>query len=127
MRFLGLDLGGKRTGVAFGDDGPGFVVALDTIVTQNENELIEAVARIVKEKKIDVLAVGLPKLLDGTEGEQAGIARALAEKIKERVKLPLVLADERFSSYGAIDKNSADSKAACEIVEVVMRQGKIHY
>jgi putative Holliday junction resolvase len=123
MRILGLDLGKRHTGVAFVDTVPGFVMALDTIKHKRTEELIEILVRIIKEKNIDALAIGLPRLLDGSEGEQADYVRCIAEEISTAVHLPIQFIDERYSSYGTTKEN-ADAKAACSIVETAMSQSR---
>ncbi len=119
--LLGLDIGKRRTGVAFADTRSGIVMALDTLHHKDEDELIESIEAIVQERKIEKLAIGIPKLLDGTEGEQASYVRALAEEIGDVTSLPFVLIDERYSSYGTTKEN-ADAKAACSILETALSQ-----
>lgn len=119
MRILGLDVGKRRTGVAFAETALGIVMALDTIKHMNTDELITILIPIIKEKRVDELAIGLPRLLDGTEGEQATYVREVADIVSDSFHLPVHFIDERFSSYGTTKEN-ADTKAACSIVEMAM-------
>lgn len=119
MRFLGLDLGKRRTGVAFADSNLQIVMALSTIHHTTPEELIEALKQIVKERKIDTIAVGLPLLLDGSEGEQALYVRKVASMITQSLHRDVEYIDERYSSVGTTKEN-ADTKAACSIVEIAM-------
>lgn len=121
MRILGLDLGKRRTGVAFADTGPGFVMALDTIKHWTTEELITALQQIITVKKVESLAIGLPRLPDGSEGEQVAYVRSVAGLIGTATQLPIQFIDERYSSYGTTKEN-ADAKAACSIVEIAMNQ-----
>ena len=121
MRILGLDLGKRRTGVAFADTRPGFVMALNTIKHTSTEGLISALQQIITDKKVESLAIGLPRLPDGSEGEQVDYVRSIAELIGSTTHLPIRFIDERYSSYGTTKEN-ADAKAACSIVEIAMSQ-----
>ncbi len=126
MHLLGLDIGTKRTGVAFADTKAGFVVALDTIHHRSVDELCSSLSPIITSKKISELVIGLPRLLDGSEGAQSRSVREAAQSIATMFSLPITFMDERYSSMNAT-KESADSKAACSIVEVVVSQRKNKY
>lgn len=126
MHLLGLDLGTRRTGVAFADTVSGFIVALDTISHKDIQELCTKLKGIIEAKKISELIIGLPRLLDGTEGSQSEIVRGFAEVLETTFMLPVTFIDERFSSMDAT-KKSADAKAACSILEVVISQRKNQY
>lgn len=121
MRILGLDLGKRRTGVAFADTGPGFVMALDTIKHTTTEDLIIDLRKIITDKKVETVAIGLPRLPDGSEGEQVNYVRSVAELINTTTHLPIRFIDERYTSYGTT-KDNADAKAACSIVEIAMNQ-----
>lgn len=116
--LLALDLGTKRSGAALRDLDSGMIMALDTIEAANEDALIGCIASMVARYKVCRIAVGIPKLLDGTEGAQAVWVRASAQAIQSRLSLPIVFVDERFTSMNAPSKNSADAKAACAIAEL---------
>ena len=126
MRLLGLDIGTRRTGVAFSEIPPGFIIALNTVHHRSTEDLCSALKAIIAEKKIDELVVGLPRLLDGSEGAQVRIVRETSAMLETMFHLPITFIDERFSSMGAT-KESADSKAACEILGVVVSQRKNQY
>lgn len=121
--ILALDIGGRRTGAALADTASGFVVALDTIKHTSTKELVAGVASIVQSKKISTLAVGLPILLGGEEGEQANHTKTVAEEIRKAVNLPLIFVDERYTTQSP--KNvDPDAKAACHIAEIALSRAK---
>lgn len=123
-RLLALDLGKRRTGVAFGDDDEQFVVALSTLHHQSVEDLAGAVAAMAQQRKIERLVIGLPLLLDGTEGEQALWTREAARTIGEKTALPVSFIDERFTSLHA-DANrtdDTDARAACALLDMALRQ-----
>lgn len=122
-RLLGIDLGTRRTGLAFADTTVGLLCALDTISHNTTEDLEMQLAEIVRMKRIDEFVIGIPRLPGGEEGEQARTTRAMSAMIGDAFGLPVTLVDERFSSYGACGVD-ADAKAACALldVEVTRRQ-----
>ena len=98
MRLAGLDLGEKTIGIAIGD--PGHLVAspLTTIrrtkFTKDATELL----RIIDERQIGGLVIGLPLNMDGTEGPRCQSVRQFARNLTPIRDLPTVFWDERMST-----------------------------
>jgi putative Holliday junction resolvase len=127
-KLLALDIGTRRTGVAYADTASGIVMALETIKHSSDDELTRHVATLVKKMKISELIIGLPKLLDGSEGKQSLLVRSAAQSIVDVVHLPLKFVDERFTSGKRGDKSSdKDARAACAILTVVIDQRRNQY
>ncbi len=123
-RLLALDLGKRRTGAAYGDDATQIVIALDTIHHTSASQLIDAVEHIAKSRRIERLIIGLPLLLDGSEGEQARWTKKIGSMLEKRLAIPITYVDERFSSL-THEKNvpsDADARAACIILNTEMEQ-----
>jgi putative Holliday junction resolvase len=107
MRFLGIDYGRKRIGLALSD--PTALLARPWKTIQVRTDLRQAMADIVRE--IDVLreepdgldgvVLGHPRRLSGESNEQTPVVEALADELRRLTKLPLVLQDERLSSREA--------------------------
>lgn len=127
MILLGLDIGTKRTGVAYADTSAGFVMALDTIHHTTVDELLARVVQIANEKKASEIIVGLPRLPQGDEGSQATFVRSVVESLKAKISVPLTLVDERYSSYGAGAGTDPDAKAACEMLSLALDMRKKGY
>ncbi len=100
MRFLAIDLGDKRTGLAVGDDEVGIASPVRVIEAAGEAVVAE-VARAAGEHGADALVIGLPLNMDGSEGPRAGTVRAMARRIGEAARLPVHFQDERLSSDAA--------------------------
>ncbi|MDD5470106.1 MAG: Holliday junction resolvase RuvX, partial [Candidatus Peribacteraceae bacterium] len=60
--ILALDIGTKRTGVAYLDESVGIPLPLESIAHRNERELVQAVQTLVTERGVDRLIIGLPLL-----------------------------------------------------------------
>jgi len=103
VRYLAVDLGDKRTGLAVGDDVTGLVSpagVIETPVSQTDG-LVEAVAAACDEYGAGALVVGLPINMDGTEGPRAKLARELGARLGERAGVPVRFQDERLTSAEA--------------------------
>lgn len=101
MRYLCIDLGAKRTGLAVGDDVTRIASPLDVINTSADAERLRLIARAIDEHGPDALVLGLPLNMDGTEGPAAKGVRAFAGQLQQRFRLPVHFADERLSSAAA--------------------------
>ena len=75
MRFLAIDLGDKRTGLAIGDDETKIASPLTVIEIVRGDALIDAIADSIKDHAPDAIVLGLPLNMDGTEGPQAKLVR----------------------------------------------------
>ncbi len=106
MRYLAIDPGGKRTGLAVGDDGSRIVTPLEVIVTAAPHERLVAIGRAIDAQGPDALVVGLPLNMDGSAGPAAEAARGFARTLEQRFDLPVHLADERLSSAVADEQMS---------------------
>jgi len=96
--LLGLDNGSKHIGVAISD--PGLVLAspLCTIERGKFAATLETLRKIIQERQIGGLVIGLPLTLEGTTGPAAQSARTLASNLDKALNLPIAFQDERFST-----------------------------
>jgi len=106
VQYLGIDLGDKRTGLALGDGESGIaspLMGLEIPVAADKGRaLIEAIASVAEEHRPGAVVVGLPlNMEDGSEGPAALRARAFAQRLAERLALPVLCYDERLSSSEA--------------------------
>ncbi|MCH2148812.1 MAG: Holliday junction resolvase RuvX [Phycisphaerales bacterium] len=101
MRYLALDLGTKRTGVAVGDDETGSAIPVAVIDTPDEAALFAAVARQIDDHGPDALIVGMPLNMDGSEGKPAKATRETMERLSQHTGLPVHAQDERLTSDAA--------------------------
>jgi putative Holliday junction resolvase len=100
MRSLGLDIGGRRIGVAISDPLGITAAPLEVLQDLDPYGLREYVEEKVREG-VDVVVVGLPLTPRGREGEQARCSREYARAIQELEEVRVVLWDERFSTMEA--------------------------
>ncbi len=100
MRWLSIDHGTKKIGLAFSDELEILSSPFEVWPQEGERTL-ERLARLCREEGVQVLAVGLPRHKDGAESETAPAARAFGEDLAQRTGLPLRLVNEHLSSAEA--------------------------
>jgi putative holliday junction resolvase len=100
-RVLAVDPGTRRVGLALSDELRRLASPLRTIDAEPAATLAERVAAVAREVGAVELVVGLPSNLDGSSGDSARSARALADRLKKSTRLPVSLQDERLSSVAA--------------------------
>ncbi len=101
VRFLGIDLGQKRVGVATGDSQVGIAVPHSTLRRTSDRQLIAALKALAVESGADVLVVGEPRRLDGSVGPAAERARVFARKLGKACELPVRTVNEALTSVEA--------------------------
>ncbi len=107
MRYLCIDLGDRRTGLAVGDDATRIaspIGVLETAIdTKGGDALLDAIALAADEHldTHDEIVVGLPLNMDGTDGPRSALVRAFAGRISERTGRAVRLHDERLSTASA--------------------------
>ena len=101
MRVLGLDVGDIRIGVALSDETATLASGLPTLTRVGPRKDVKALARIVREREVGEVVVGMPWRLDGTVGSQAEKVLAFVEALRRAVGVPVTLWDERLTSVAA--------------------------
>lgn len=98
MRILGIDIGSKRIGVALSDELGIIAQGLPTLERTKDEDIVESLKDIVKTKDVKEVVVGLPINMNGSYGPQAKGAIAFTELLKEKLKIPIKLWDERMTT-----------------------------
>lgn len=137
MRYLAIDLGDKRTGLALGDSVTGIATPAGMVEVPIERGAGEALLAALAGSADELLGtggaglvVGLPLNMDGTEGPRAKLVRAFAERLGSKTGLTVhlfderrtsELADERMARSGLTHKQKKGRRDA--IAAAVMLQG----
>ena len=119
-RVLALDFGDARCGCAISDPTGTLATPLEAIERPDTKRGLQRVVRLVEEREAERVVVGLPLSLSGEEGPQARHTREWAERLAARVRVPVDLHDERFTTrIAAAGGGSAaeDSRAAAVLLE----------
>ena len=99
--IVGLDLGDKTIGVAVSDTMHITATPLKTIRRASFEKDMAELKNILENRNIGGFVSGLPKQMNGEEGETAQAVRNFAQKLEERFHLPILFWDERLSSSAA--------------------------
>lgn len=100
MRFLGIDYGTRRIGLACGDE-LGIATPLPALTDADPAKRREALAVVVRQRRITELVVGFPFNMDGSVGFKAKEVEAFAESLRREFGLPVHFIDERLTSHMA--------------------------
>jgi putative holliday junction resolvase len=133
MRFLGIDYGTRRIGLATGDE-LGVATPLPALVEADLAARRSALAALVKQRRIDEIVIGYPLNMDGTAGYKAKETDVVAAQLRAEFGLPVHLVDERLTSHIAEQgmnqkqlreiraKGIVDSRAAAVILQDYLDQ-----
>ncbi|MFO1518178.1 MAG: Holliday junction resolvase RuvX [bacterium] len=141
MRCLALDVGEKRIGLATSDELGMGVWPQATLQRKGREEDLEALIQVIQDRSIQMLVVGLPYNMDGTEGPQARKVKSFVSQLKQALErkgiaLPIEWCDERLTSWeaekrlsekgkkGKKRKEEVDAMAACLILEDYLERKK---
>ena len=134
---LAFDFGTKSIGCAVGQSITGTAQALPAFKAQDGIPNWDAIEKCLKEWKPDIVVVGLPLNMDGTEGYRAQSAREIGKLIQEKLpNIKIIFQDERLSTVEAEDfliqsnmrrqdrKKVIDQIAACIILQTYLDMKK---
>lgn len=122
MIILGIDLGKARTGVAICDKGELLASPLTVVTEYHREQLVEKLSALAKENKAELLAVGLPRNMDGSEGESAQNARDIGALLEAATGLPVQFVDERgttITAHGYLNETNTRGKKRKAVVDAV--------
>ena len=101
MIIMSVDLGKARTGIAVCDKTEFLASPYTVIFEKSPKVLPNKVAQAAEDVKAELIVVGLPKNMDGSEGESALNARAFADTLRELTGIETVMQDERGTTVTA--------------------------
>jgi putative Holliday junction resolvase len=101
MRTLAIDLGTRRVGLALSDADAKLASPYDVLTISTPEHAMEAVRRVIEAESVERIVVGIPLNMDDSVGPQAQQAMAWGGELHYRTSLPLILIDERLSSFAA--------------------------
>jgi len=101
MRYLGLDVGDRRIGIALSDETGTLASPIETYERTGPRKDLKAIGRLVRERGAGEVVVGLPRRLDGEVGPQAQKVIDFMEALRPVVGVPVVPWDERFTTVVA--------------------------
>src|SRR5690349_15609855 len=104
IRWLGIDHGTKRIGLAVSDPSGQIASPLDVIPAEPLSQVYEAIKQRVEEYGVEGIVVGWPLNMDDTEGPQGRMVRLFAAELAAETGMDVRLWDERLTSSHADGK-----------------------
>ncbi len=123
-KYLGVDYGDKRTGLAECDVSGQLASGICTISEGGMNKTAIRVAKEAEARACKKIIVGLPKNMDGSEGPRADVVKAFADLLRTHTQIEIDFFDERMSTmvayrflgetgtYGKKRKDAVDTLSA---------------
>ncbi|MBQ9743339.1 MAG: Holliday junction resolvase RuvX [Ruminococcus sp.] len=122
MIIMAVDLGKARTGLALSDKREFLASPVGVISEHNRERLLLQVADKARELGAELVVVGLPKNMDGTEGDSARSAREFGALLEEELKVQVVLWDERcttVTAHGYLNDTNVRGKKRKAVIDQV--------
>ncbi|MBU3806360.1 MAG: Holliday junction resolvase RuvX [Candidatus Fournierella pullistercoris] len=138
MKILAVDYGDARTGLAISDVSELLATPLPQIEEKSMNKAAAAILQQAQQQKAEMIVVGLPRNMDGTEGSRATKTRKMAAILERDGGLPVCFWDERRTTvtaaaqlseagtFGQKRKGILDSVSAAVILDSFLAWRKNH-
>ncbi|BFH61259.1 Holliday junction resolvase RuvX [Paenibacillus azoreducens] len=101
MRIMGLDYGDRKIGVAVSDLLGWTAQGVEVVERRRDGSEMQRIAELTREYEVEEIVVGLPKNMNGSIGPRGEICIDFADKLKDMLKLPVHLWDERLTTVSA--------------------------
>jgi putative holliday junction resolvase len=119
MKVMALDFGTARTGVAVSDPTGVIARPLCVVARAASDDGLAELVRLVADEDPEQVIVGHPLTLRGERGQQARVTEQFAASLRERLEVPVLLFDERFTTDLAQQtpsETSEDARAAAHLL-----------
>ena len=138
MRLLAIDYGEKRIGLAITDELQMFANPFDTIPNLSFENTLSVLNKLIAEKKIGQIIIGIPWSVNGNETEKTKETQEFITKLQTQINIPVIGSDERFTTSDANDllkemgydwkkaRKVIDSVAACLILKRYLERNADH-
>lgn len=101
MIVMGIDYGTKRIGIAISDPQATMALPLETIPLKGDDSHMERIQKLAQDYHVARVVVGLPYNMDGTLSEIGKAVLEWTDALRQRLGIPIVLWDERLSTFEA--------------------------
>lgn len=101
MRKMGIDWGLRRVGLALSDEESAWAFPHRTLERSDDRSLLGALCEELRKHEVGEVVLGLPLRMNGREGPEAARMRKLKAELERAAGIPVVLWDERLTTYAA--------------------------
>ena len=126
MIIMSVDYGDVRTGIAVCDKTQILASPVCVITEKNRDVLVNKIAELAKERKVERICVGLPQNMDGSYGFRSDACRELGKLLEEKTGLTVAFQNERLTTVSAhnilnaVDVRGKKRKAVVDAVSAVL-------
>lgn len=99
-RYMGIDYGKARIGIAFSDLS-GTIASAHSVIKGEGEKDVENLSKLAKSMEVKYIVIGLPLNADGTESEMSKFVQDFGKKLSEKSGLQVFYQDERYTSCEA--------------------------
>lgn len=128
MRYLGIDYGMKRIGVAVSDGGGSIAFPHSTLLRRGNVFVYDQILSLTKREDVERIVIGLPLGTDGSETEESGRVREFAKGLAAKTSLPIEFENEMFSSRmvedAGVAKEHVDESSAALVLQSYLDKQK---
>ena len=121
MRYLGIDYGTKRIGVAVSDDDGLMAFPKGVFENKGAPAAIRMIAALVKKEKARTIVIGLPIAMNQKDTEQTRITREFIAHLEKKTKMPIRVASELLTTHSSRESAGSsghhDASAAALILQ----------
>lgn len=124
-KYLGVDYGDKRTGIAECDVSGLLASGITTVSEGGMRKTAQRVAREAQSRGCVKIIIGMPRNMDGTDGPRTEVVRAFADLLKEECDIPIDFYDERMTTmvaYRYLDASGTFGKARRGAIDTLSAQ-----
>ncbi|MDP9727345.1 Holliday junction resolvase RuvX [Alicyclobacillus sp. TC] len=101
MRALGIDYGTERIGLSLSDPSGLIAQAHSVLQKLTDKEAISTIVQLVHTEQVETAVLGLPRNMNGSEGEWTKKVRQFGHLLEQNLSIPLVYIDERLTTVAA--------------------------
>ena len=122
MKIMAIDYGDAHTGIAISDYTETLAGYSDTIHSRRQEEVLSGIQRLIAEHGVQLLVLGYPRNMDGTEGPRAEKCAAFGALLRQATGLEVILWDERrttIDAHNILFQNGQNAKKRKKTVDAV--------
>lgn len=122
MRIMAIDYGDAHTGIAISDYTETLAGYSDTLHSRRQEEVLSGIQRLIAEHGVQLLVLGYPRNMDGTEGPRAEKCAAFGETLRQVTGLEVILWDERrttIDAHNILFNSGKNAKQRKKVVDAV--------
>lgn|SRR3989338_6621864 len=128
MRYLGIDYGHKRIGIAISDEGGVMAFPFSRILAKSPAFIVKEIKKIIKKKRIEKIVLGLPITFGGQDSLQTNAVKEFGRYLGKMLQLPIEYENEilstKMAERGGTVKQKIDSSAAAIILQSYLDRNK---